>query len=41
MKLIVDVDHMIDLERERLEVDRRDVQIQRAQLAFQTSTMYR
>jgi hypothetical protein len=34
MKLIDDVDRVIDQERERLEVDRRDVHIQRAQLAF-------
>ena len=35
MKLLADVDRMIDLEKERLEVDRRDSQIQRAQLALQ------
>lgn len=35
MKLLVDVDRMIDIEKERLEVDRRDSQIQRAQLAYQ------
>ena len=35
MKLIADIDRMIDLEKERLEVDRRDSQILRAQLAFQ------
>ena len=34
MKLLVEVDRMIDLEKERLDVDRRDTQIQRAQLAF-------
>lgn len=34
MKLLAEVDRMIDLEKERLEVDRRDAQIQRAQLAF-------
>jgi hypothetical protein len=34
VKILAEVDHMIDLEKERLEVDRRDAQIQRAQLAF-------
>ena len=34
VKLLAEVDRMIDLEKERLEVDRRDAQIQRAQLAF-------
>ena len=33
MKLLADVEKAIDVERERLEVDRRDVQIQRAQAA--------
>ena len=33
MKLLAEVDRTIDVERERLEVDRRDVQIQRAQAA--------
>jgi hypothetical protein len=33
MKLLAEVDRAIDVERERLEVDRRDVQIQRAQAA--------
>ena len=37
MKLLAEVDRMIDLEKERLEVDRRDAQIQRAQLAFKLS----
>ena len=35
MKLLRDVDREIDTERERIELDTRDMQMQRAQLCLQ------
>ena len=35
MKLITAIERDLDLERQRQEIDRRDIQIQRAQLAYQ------
>lgn len=35
MKLLRDVDREIDIERERIEIDMRDMQMQRAQLCYQ------
>lgn len=34
MKLITAIEKTLDIERERIELDRRDIQIQRAQSAF-------
>ena len=37
----MDVDRSIDMEKDRIEIDRRDVQMQRAQLCFQPSNLSR
>jgi hypothetical protein len=34
VKLVTAIERGLDVERERIELDRRDIQIQRAQLAF-------
>ena len=40
MKLIADVDRAIDHEKDRLDVDRRDLQILRAQQTFKYSSLF-
>ena len=41
IKLVADVDKMMEMEKERIDIDRRDVQLQRAQICFQPTTLMR